>query len=163
MKEQIKKELTESLKSGDQLKRLVLGTLLTAVKNKELNKRNQLSTNSDNSNELEKASQLSEEEIIEVVASEVKKRKDSIEQFKAGGRNDLAEKEAAEVKILMAYLPQQLSEEETRKEIEITINQLGLREQKETGKLIGAVMAKLKGRVDGGLVSRIAKELLQNS
>ena len=116
LKQQLQKELTEALKSGNQLKRLVLGTLMTAVKNKELAKRGQIGKETNDPRELEQKSQLSNDEIMEVIAGEVKKRKDSIEQFSAGGRADLADKEKAEMEILTAYLLEQLSEEEVRKE-----------------------------------------------
>jgi len=160
LQEKIRKELTESLKSGDQLKRLVLGTLLTEIKNRELNKRSQLSKTIFDKAELEEKSKLDDSEILEVVAGEVKKRKDSVEQFRGGGRKDLADKEESEMKILMTYLPKQLSEEEIRKEVQTAISETGAKTTKEIGKLIGVVMPKVKGRADGGTVSRIAKELL---
>ena len=160
LKEQLQKELTEALKAGNQLKRLVLGTLMTAIKNKELAKRGQIGKTTNETRELEQKSQLTNEEIFEVIAGEVKKRKDSIEQFSAGGRMDLADKERAEMEILLAYLPEQLSEEAVKKEVKAVIDELGAKEQKEMGRVIGAVMAKLKGKADGGLVSKITKEIL---
>ena len=160
LKQQLQKELTEALKTGNQLKRLVLGTLMTAVKNKELAKRRQIGKTTNDTKELEEKSQLTEEEVLEVISSEVKKRKDSIEQFQKGGRHDLVEKEKLEMEILAAYLPEQLSEEKIKNEVQHVIEELGATSPKEMGKVIGAVMAKLKGRADGTLVSKIAKELL---
>ena len=160
LKQQLQKELTEALKSGNQLKRLVLGTLMTAVKNKELAKRGQIGKETNDPRELEQKSQLGTEEVLEVIAGEVKKRRDSIEQFSAGGRPDLAEKEKLEMEILAAYLPEQLSEEKVRNQIQFTIEELSATSPKEMGKVIGAVMAKLKGRADGTLVSKIVKEIL---
>lgn len=160
LKQQLQKELTEALKSGNQLKRLVLGTLITAVKNKELAKRGQIGKTTNDPKELEEKSQLTEEEVLEVITSEAKKRKDSVEQFQKGGRSDLAEKEKTEIEILMGYLPEQLSEEKIKNEIQRVIEETGATSQKEMGKVIGAVMAKLKGRADGGVVSKITKELL---
>src|SRR3989344_686239 len=160
LKQQLQKELTEALKTGNQLKRLVLGTLMTAVKNKELAKRRQIGKTTNDTKELEEKSQLTEEEVLEVISSEVKKRKDSIEQFQKGGRHDLVEKEKQEMEILLAYLPEQLSEEEVKSQIQRVIEELGATGQKEMGKVIGAAMVKLKGRADGGLVSKIVKELL---
>lgn len=160
LKFQLQKELTEALKTGNQLKRLVLGTLLTAIKNKELAKRGQIGKETNDSRELEQKSQLTEEEIMEVIAGEVKKRKDSIEHFSAGGRKDLADKEKAEREMLMAYLPEQLSEEKIRNQIQRVIEELGATNFKEMGKVIGAAMVKLKGRADGSIVSKVAKDLL---
>lgn len=160
LKQKLQKELGESLKSGDQVKRLVLGMVMTAIKNKELIKRQQLSKTASDTGELEKQSQLTDEEVLEVIASEVKKRKESVEQFQAGGREELAQKEKAEMDILLTYLPEQMGEDEIRAEIQKTISELNASGPKDMGKVIGAVMAKLKGRADGGLVSKIAKELL---
>ncbi|MDP3731219.1 MAG: GatB/YqeY domain-containing protein [bacterium] len=160
LKQQLQKEFTEALKSGNQLKRLVLGTLMTAVKNKELAKRGQIGKITNDQRELEQKSQLGTGEVLEVIAGEVKKRRDSIEQFSAGGRPDLVEKEKLEMEILAAYLPEQLSEEKIRNEVQRVIEELSATSPKEMGKVIGAVMAKLKGRADGTLVSKIVKEIL---
>src|SRR3989344_6741869 len=112
LKQQLQKELNESLKAGDQIKRLVLGMVMTSIKNRELGKRQQLSKTVSDTGELEKQSQLTDEEILEVIASEVRKRKESVEQFKAGGREELAQKEKSEMDILLAYLPEQMCEDE---------------------------------------------------
>ncbi len=160
LKAQLKKDMIEAMKAGDQLKRTVLGTLLSSIKNKELNKRGPLSQTIADPVKLEEACQLTDEEVLEVVASEVKKRKDSIEQFKTGGREDLVQQEQAEADILAAYLPEQVGEDVVKKEIQAAIGQTGAKDQKEMGKVIGLVMAKLKGRVDGGLVSKLVKESL---
>ena len=152
--------MKNSLKSGDKLKRLVLGSLMATIKNRELLKRGQLSKTIIDAKELETKSMLNDEEILEAIASEVKKRKESIEQFKAGGRDELVDKESAEMEILMVYLPEQMSEEDVRKEVQDIITQLGATDMKEIGKVIGAAMTKLKGKADGGLVSKIVKELL---
>jgi uncharacterized protein YqeY len=161
LKQQLQKDQNESLKSGNQLKRLVLGMVVTAVKNRELAKRTQLSKTTSDTGELEKRSQLTDEEIIEVIAGEVKKRKESVEQFRAGGREELAQKEKSEMDILLAYLPEQMPENKIRAEVQKTFSELGASGAKDMGKVIGVVMAKLKGRADGGLVSKIAKKLLQ--
>ena len=158
LKEQLQKDLNESLKSGQQLKRLVLGLLMTAIKNKELAKRQQLSKTVSDAGELEKQSQLTDEEAVEVIAGEVKKRRESVEQFKAGGRDELAQKEKSEMDILLAYLPKQMLEDEIRAEVQKTIGELGAVGPRDMGKVIGAVMAKLKGRADGGMVSKIVRE-----
>jgi len=161
LKNQLQKELNDALKSGDQLKRSVLSLLLTAIKNKELAKRQKLSKTVSEIEELEKQSQLTDEEVLEVIAGEAKKRKEAIEQFQAGGRDDLAQKEKSEMNILASYLPEQASEEEVRAEVKRVITELNAQGLKDMGKVIGAVMSKFKGRVEGEKVSKIAKELLQ--
>ncbi|MDO8492166.1 MAG: GatB/YqeY domain-containing protein [bacterium] len=160
LKQQLQNELNLALKEKDQLKRLVLGMVMTAVKNRELAKRQQLSKTINDVGELEKQSQLSDEVIIEVIAGEVRKRKEAIEQFRVGGRDELAQKEKSEMDILLTYLPEQLSEDEIRAEVQKTISELSAASPKDMGKVIGAVMAKLKGRAEGGTVSKIVKELL---
>lgn len=160
LKEKLQKELSESLKSGDSLKRLVLGMVMTSIKNKELGKRQQLSKTVSDIGKLEEQSQLTDEEVLDVLSSEVKKRREAIDQFKSGGREELAQKEKAEMDILMLYLPEQVSEEELRTEIQKTVSELNASSVKDMGKVVGAIMAKFKGRVDGGLVSKITKELL---
>lgn len=157
LKQKLQKDLNEALKNKDQLKRLVLGMVMTAIKNREVEKRTRLSKTISDVGELEKQGQLTEDEILEVIASEVKKRKESVEQFRAGGREELAQKEKSEMDILLSYLPEQLGEDEVRAEIQKTIAELGAQGPKDMGRVIGAVMAKLKGRVDGGTVSRLVK------
>ncbi len=161
LKQELQKAALDSLKSGDATKRLVLGMLMTSIKNRELNKRKQLSKTVSDPAELEKQSQLSDEEILEVLAGEVKKRKEAIEQFKSGDRDELAEKERVEMDILVAYLPEQMSEEAIRAEVQKTVTELNAQGPKDMGKVIGAVMAKLKGKAPGDIVSKTAKELLQ--
>ena len=161
LKEQLQKELNEALKSGDQLRRSVLGLLLTAIKNKELARRQQLTKTITEIAELEKQSQLTDDEVLEVIASETKKRKEAIEQFQAGGREDLSKKEKSEMDILAAYLPEQASEEEIRAEVQKAIAELNAQGQKDMGRVIGTVMIKLKGKAEGGVVNKIVKELLQ--
>lgn len=160
LKEKIQQDLNASLKSGDQLKRLVLGMLMTAVKNKELAKRQQLSKTIGDITKLEEESQLTDDVVTEVVAGEVKRRREAIEQFKAGARDELAEKEKKEMEILLSYLPEQMSEDAIRAEVQKIIVELGAARPKDMGRVISGVMAKLKGRADGFLVSRLVKESL---
>ncbi|MBI4160770.1 MAG: GatB/YqeY domain-containing protein [Candidatus Yanofskybacteria bacterium] len=160
IKERLQKELNDSLKLGNHLKRSVLGMVITAIKNREVEKRTRLSRTVTNVEELEKLGQLSDEETIEVISGEVKKRKESVEQFTAGGRNELAQKERLEIDILMSYLPEQMPENAIRAEIQKIIAELGASGPKDMGRVIGSVMAKLKGQADGGTVSKITKELL---
>ena len=160
LKEQLQKDMTDALKAGDQLKRLVLGMAVNAVKQKELHNRTLLSKTVTDHEELQKQSQLNDDQTLEVIATEVKKRKESIELFTAAGRQELADKESAEIKILKAYLPEQLDEATIRTEVLNTITALGAKDIKDMGKVMGAVTGKLKGRADGSTISTIVKEEL---
>ncbi|MEK7506559.1 MAG: GatB/YqeY domain-containing protein [Patescibacteria group bacterium] len=160
LKEQLQQELNQALKSGEPGKRLLLGMVLTAVKNRELSKRSQLSKTITDSTELEKQSRLNDDEVLAVIAGEVKKRKESIEQFSAGHRPELAEKEKAEMELLLKYLPTQLSDDAVRAEVGKVISETGAENIKALGKVMSQVMARLKGRADGNTVSRIVKEQL---
>lgn len=159
LKDKIQKDAVQALKAGESGKRLVLNMLLTAIGNKEIEKRTQLSRKDETEN-LEKKSRLTEEEILSVIYSETKKRKEAAEAFQKGGRDELAVKEKDELVILESYLPVQLSEDEVRKAVKQTIQETGAKDIKDMGRVIGAVMAKVKGRADGQMVSGIVKELL---
>jgi len=102
-----------------------------------------------------------DEDVMKIIAREVKQRKDSIEAFKKGGRNELAAKEEAELKILEAYLPEQLSEEVITQMINQAINQTGATSKAAFGKVMGVVMGMTKGQADGQTVSRLVGQLLK--
>ncbi len=144
LKEKIQQDVKDALKSGDSKKRMVLGMVLSSIKNKEIEKRDE----------------LSDDDVVAVISSEIKKRKDAMEQFEKGGRPELAEGEKKEAEMLMAYMPEQMSEDQVRAEIKKAVAETGIKEIKEMGKLIGAVMAKVKGKADGQVVSRLVKEEL---
>lgn len=160
LKEKLQQDVKEALKAGDSEKRLVLNMALNAVKNKELEKRAGLSKTEFDPAALEEKSQLTDDEVVTVIASEVKKRKESVTSFINGGRPELAEKEKKEAEILAAYLPEQVDEEEIRAEVKKAIEETGATSVKDMGKVIGAVVAKLKSRADGQTISRIVKEEL---
>jgi uncharacterized protein YqeY len=144
LKEKLQQDIKEALKSGNSHKRMVLGMVMSAVKNKEIDKKGD----------------LTDEEVIAVISSEVKKRRDSIMQFEKGGRPELAEQEKEEAKILMEYMPEQMSEEQIRAEVKKAISETGATDAKEMGKVMAALAPKIKGKADGQLVSKIVKEEL---
>ena len=160
LKEKLQQEMKDALKSGDSQKRTLMGMILTAIKNREFEKRNKLSKTEQNVAKLEEQSKLNDEEIVEVISSEIKKRKDAIEQYEKGGRPELAEGERKEAEMLMAYMPEQMSEDDVRVEVKKAIAETGAKDMKEMGKIIGTVMAKIKGKADGQMVSRMVKEEL---
>ncbi len=111
--------------------------------------------------EKDKKIELDDEGVIEVIAKGVKQRKDSIVEFEKGNREDLIENINKEIDILMSYLPQQLSEEEVSKIVAETIIEVGASSAKDMGKVMSALMPKVKGRADGKLVNIIVKQQLQ--
>jgi hypothetical protein len=162
LKDKIQEDLKKSQKESDELKVSVLRLLLSSLLNKEKEKRYKAYQADTNiaEKELNDKSHLSDEEIMEVISSEIKKRRESALEFEKGRRQDLAEKEKKEMEILKSYLPEQMPEEEIRKLVKDIINKVGAKEQKDMGKVMAQLMPKVKGKADGSLVSGIVKELL---
>ncbi|OGN33773.1 MAG: hypothetical protein A3I39_01960 [Candidatus Yanofskybacteria bacterium RIFCSPLOWO2_02_FULL_47_9b] len=144
LKEKLKEDMKIALKAGDAATRSLMGMVLSAVKNKEI----------------EKKSELNDEEVVAVIASEVKKRKDSIIQFEKGGRLELAADEQKEIDALMIYMPAQLSDDVVREAVKKAIAETGATTVKDMGKVISSVMAKIKGQAEGSKVSQFVKEEL---
>ena len=144
MKDKLTQDVKNALKTGDKQRRLVLGMVMAAVKNKEIEKR----------------SELGDEEIVAVIASEIKKRRDAVDKYEKGGRPELAEQEKQEMDILMGYMPEQMPEEQIREEVKRAIAETGAKDIKEMGKVLQVLMPKVKGKADGQLVSQIVKEEL---
>lgn len=142
--EQIKSELTEAMKAKDETKVSTLRFLLAQIQNKTI----------------EKQQELTDEEIIAVIQKQAKERRESIEAFKQGGREDLVGKEQSELDILNKYLPQQISEDELRKIVQETVTEVGAISPADFGKIMGVVMGKVKGRADGNKVMEVVKESL---
>lgn len=140
-----------------------LRQLMSSILNKEKEKRYGLSKKNPNASEqeLEKDSQLTDEEILDVISSEAKKRREAAEGFEKGGRTESAEKEKKELDILLKYMPAQMSEEEIRNLVKESVEKVGAKEIKDMGKVMAELMPKTKGRADSSLVSRLVKESLQ--
>jgi uncharacterized protein len=133
-----------ALKSRDTIKLSTLRLLLAAVHNEEIRLRKELGV----------------EEIQKVIATLSKQRSEAIELYRKGGRNDLAQKEEAELEILQAYLPQPLTEQEVQTLIRESIAELGATGVQDLGKVMKQVMPKVSGRTDGKRVNELAKALL---
>ena len=103
---------------------------------------------------------MTDEQVLEVISSEIKKRKDAIALYEQGKRPELAEREKKEIDILKKYLPEQLSEEELRKLVSESIEKTGASEMKDMGKIMADLMPKVKGKADNSEISKIVKELL---
>lgn len=142
LRENIDADLKEALKAGAKDKLSTLRMLVAALKYKQIDKRRP----------------LTEEEVMETVRSLIKQRKDSIEQFAKGGRQDLVEKETAEVVVLEAFLPAQLSREEVEAMVRDAISQTGAQGARDMGKVMKALVPMIAGRADGKLVSDLVKQ-----
>jgi hypothetical protein len=111
--------------------------------------------------EKEKGEPVKDEEAIQIIQSMLRKRKDSVEQYRKAGREELAQKEEQEITILNEYLPEQMSEEQVRELAIKTISGLGVTGPKEMGRVMGSLVKQLSGKADGRTISRIVKEELQ--
>ncbi len=110
--------------------------------------------------EIELMKPLDDAGVEGVVATEIKRRRDSVEQYRAGNRQDLADKEAAEIAILQAYLPQQLTEAELRAKVEEVVKRVGAQGPKDMGAVMKALLPEVQGRAEGKLVSELVKARL---
>jgi hypothetical protein len=145
LQEKIQSHMAEAMRGKDQLRLSVLRMMKTAIKNKEV----------------EKMKVLDEGEAIAVLNTLVKQRKDSAEQFRAGGREEMALKEEAEIKIIEEYLPAAASEEDIRRAIGEAVQETGATSIKDMGKVMKATMSRLTGKTaDGSRVSQLVKEKL---
>jgi len=126
LKDKINDDIKSALKSGSSAEASALRFLMSVIKNKELEKRSRLSKEGKPVAELEKLSELTDEEVINVISGEIKKRKEAIVQYEKGGRKDLAEKEAGEIEILKKYVPEEMGEDELRVLIKRKIAEAGL-------------------------------------
>lgn len=146
--EKITKDYMTALKNKDSFKAEVLSTLRSAIKYREIELR-------------EKGKELDDQEVIDVIKKEIKKRKEAIEMYKQGGRDDLVEKEEKELVILQEYVPEGLSGEELRNRIKEIIERIGARTMKDMGKVMKEAMAELKGLAEGEEIRKTVEELLK--
>ena len=152
IKQNIQKNTIEALKRGDSFVAGTLRMLMASILTKEKEKKFKEKAEGDIA--------LLDEEIIEVISSEIKKRKDAVVLYEKGGRPELAEKENKEIEVFKKYLPEQISEEDLKKQIEESIAKTGAKEMKDMGKVMADLTPKIKGRADIGLASKIVKEIL---
>ena len=145
LQQRLDDDLKGAIKSSDKLKTSVLRMLKAAIKNKQV----------------EKNRELSEEEVISVISTLSKQRRESIELFSKGGREDLADKEKQELLILQAYLPSQLTPDQLDRLIVETIQESSAEGVKDMGKVMRLLMPRIKGAADGKLVNQRVKELLE--
>ncbi len=147
LKERLLHDMKEAMKSKDKVKLSTIRMINSLIKNAEIEKRGE----------------LTDDEIIGLLQKYAKQRKEAIEIYEKGGRQDLVEKEKAELQIVESYLPAQMSEEEIRAVVEEAIRETGASSTKDIGRVMKAVMPKVKGRADGSLVNKIVRELLEKA
>lgn len=144
LKARLAEDLKGALKSRDRLKTSVLRLLGSLIKNREVEKRGE----------------LDDQEIIQAIVASCKLRKEAIEQYVKGGRDDLAAKEEAELKLLESYLPPPLSPEELREKVDEAILASGASSLKDMGKVMALLMPEISGRADGKVASQMVRDAL---
>jgi len=162
--EEIKKDLISALKEKNESAVSTLRMVTSSIFNKEMEKRVEVLKTEPSLTEeqIKEKVKLSDEEIIEVLSSEVKKRRDSIAQFEQGGRPELAASEKLEMEILMKYMPKELTEEEIRTIVKASIVKSGATTMKDIGLVMKEVSPQTKGKADGNMVAKIVREELGN-
>jgi uncharacterized protein YqeY len=145
LSERLNDDMKQAMKSQDKFRLSVIRMVRASVKNQEI--------------ELKRP--LDDSEVLDILSREVKQRKDSLQEFEKAGRDDLAKDIAAEIEIISAYLPKQLTEEEIKVIVQQTIQETGASSKAEMGKVMSALMPKVKGRADGKLVNTTVQQFLQ--
>ncbi|MFA6493280.1 MAG: GatB/YqeY domain-containing protein [Patescibacteria group bacterium] len=142
--DQIEQDIISAMKEKQEIKVSTLRMLKSALKNKEIQNKEE----------------LSDENVIQVLQGQIKARKDSIEMYEKGGRAELAQKEEEEIEILKKYLPEQLSQEEIKIKVDQIIQEIGAQSIQDMGKVMGKASAEFKGKADMSEVSQIVKTSL---
>ncbi len=147
--EKITKDYLRAVKDRDSFKAEVLSFLRSAIKYREIDMR-------------EKGKELTDEDVIDVINKEIKKRREAIELYKKGGRFDLSEKEEREVKILEEYLPEEMSYNELKEILKRIIEEVEAKDIKDLGRVMKSAMQELRGKADGERIRKVVEELLGN-
>ena len=142
---QLEQDYVQAFKNKDELAVLVLRSLKTSIANAEI---------------ANKRTKLTDDDIIKLLRSEIKKRRDAASLYEQGGRSELARKEQAEIEVISRYLPAALSEDQLNQKIDEVINRVGADSVQDMGKVIGAVMTELGGAADGSAVSALIRQRL---
>lgn len=141
----IQDDMKQAMKAGDKKRLGTIRMLIAAIKNESIDKR----------------AELSDEDIITVVQREIKQRRNAIEEFKKGNRDDLVQENEAEITILEAYLPKQLTDEELEAIVRQVASEVNAASPKEMGKVMGKLMPLVKGKADGTRVQATVKKVLE--
>ena len=145
LKETFMEEMKNAMREKDTMKKNVVTMVRAAIKQYEVDNR----------------VELGDEEIIDLIAKQLKQTRDSREEFAKAGRDDLVSKAEAEIEVLKEYLPQQLSEEELNEIVISTISEVGATSMKDMKNIMSSIMPKVKGRADGKLINELVKKNLQ--
>ena len=145
LKQKLQEDLKSSMKNKDAIKKSVITLIRASIKQYEVDNR----------------VELGDDEIVDLIAKQLKQTRDSREEFSKAGREDLVSKAEAEIEVLKEYLPQQLSEEELNKIVISTISEVGATSMKDMKKIMTSIMPKVKGRADGKLINELVKKNLQ--
>ena len=145
LKQKLTDDLKEALRSGDKLRRSVIRLVMASIKNAEIARQ----------------AILEDTDILSIIAKEIRQRRESIEAFKEGNRQDLVAQEEAELAVLEKYLPQQMTREEITQAARLIIEEVGAQGPGDKGKVMPKLIAQLKGRADGREINTVVTELLQ--
>lgn len=145
LSERLNEDMKQAMRNQDKFKLSVIRMIRSSIKNVEIDQRKT----------------LTDEDVLDILNREVKQRKDALEDYEKAGRDDLVQKVKEEIAIVSGYMPEQLDEEQIRRIVEETIREVGASSKSEMGKVMGALMPKIKGRADGKLVNRLVQQILQ--
>ncbi|OZB91675.1 GatB/YqeY domain-containing protein [Paenibacillus sp. XY044] len=145
LSERLNEDMKQAMKSKDKFKLSTIRMVRSTIKNLEIDLKRTLDDN----------------EVLDILSREIKQRKDALQEFQKADREDLAEHAKAEIEIIGQYLPAQLSEEEIKVIVQQTIQETGASSKADMGKVMGALMPKVKGRSDGKLVNQVVQQFLQ--
>ncbi|NOY84080.1 Transamidase GatB domain protein [hydrothermal vent metagenome] len=146
LKEQLKSDMKTAMRSRDQERVSVIRLLISTIKNKEIEKGKDVV--------------LSDDDVLALIVTAAKQRRESITQFKDAGRDELAEKESRELQILSSYLPEPLSEEALREKVKAAIAATGITEMKDMGQVMKTLVPALRGRAEGDAIRRMLQSCL---
>lgn len=145
LKKSLMEDLKTSMKNKDTLRKNTITMIRASIKQKEVDER----------------IELDDKDIIDIISKQLKEKKNVIEEFEKGGRQDLVEQTEKEIEILLEYLPEQLTEEEIEEIVKEVIEEVNAKSVKDMGIIMKNVMPKIKGRADGGVVNKIVRKYLK--
>lgn len=151
LKEQLNKDLKDAMRARDRVRLRTIRSLRAAMLDQEISERK------------DGQAELSEETMMAVIQKQAKQRRDALEQYEKAGREDLAEIEREELAVLKDYLPEQLSEEDVRREVQAVVAEVKAESMKDMGRVMGPVMQRLKGKADGRMVQSVVRQELDNT